>query len=147
MNYPILVILDWLYTLFYRRKCGNNCYPFYLGTESSRLLRRLYKVTGKYTSTSDRNFDEIWNVESQKPTRDEHSCVIGMALAGANINYVAAHFYIHKTIAYRINNRFVQRKLAGDRPRSCRKKLIPPEESFIQIISRRRNFLKHTCFA
>ena len=42
-----------------------------------------------------------------------------MTEAGFNINDIAVHFdIIHKTIAYRINNRFVQRKLAGDRPRS-----------------------------
>ena len=41
-----------------------------------------------------------------------------MAEAGFNINYVAFHFDIHKTIAYRIINRFVQTKLAGDCPRS-----------------------------
>ena len=61
-------------------------------------------------------------VESQNPTRDERSWVIGMAEACFNINYVAFHFYIHKTIAYRINNRFVQTKLAGDRSRSGRQK-------------------------
>ena len=43
-----------------------------------------------------------------------------MAEAGFNINYVAVHFDINKTIAYRINTRFVRRKLAGDRPRSGR---------------------------
>ena len=60
----------------------------------------------------------FWYEESQKPTRDERSWVIGMTEAGFNINYVAFHFYIHKTIAYWIINRFVQTKLAGDRPRS-----------------------------
>ena len=45
---------------------------------------------------------KFWYVESQKPTRDERSWVIGMAKAGFNINYVAFHFDIHKTIAYRI---------------------------------------------
>ena len=45
-----------------------------------------------------------------------------MAEAGFNINYVAVHFDIHKTIAYRINSRFVQRKLAGDRLRQGRQK-------------------------
>ena len=38
-------------------------------------------------------------VESQKPTRDERSWVIGMAEAGFNINYVAVHFEIHKTMS------------------------------------------------
>ena len=56
-------------------------------------------------------------MESQKPTRDERIWVIGMAEAGFNINYVAFHFDIHKTIAYWIINRFVQTKLAGNRPR------------------------------
>ena len=65
-----------------------------------------------------------------------------MAEAGLNINYVAFHFDIHKTIAYRKSNRFVQTKLAGDRPRSGRqtKKLTPLEERFIQITSRRVTF-------
>ena len=63
---------------------------------------------------------KFWYVESQKPTRDEHSWVIGMAEAGFSIDYVAVHFDIHKTIAYRINNRFVQINLTGDRPRSGR---------------------------
>ena len=40
-------------------------------------------------------------VESQKHTRDERSWVIGLAEADFNINYVAVHFDIHKTIAYR----------------------------------------------
>ena len=62
--------------------------------------------------------------------------------AGLNINYVAFHFDIHKTIAYRKINRFVQTKLVGDRPRSGRqtKKLTPLEERFIQITSRRVTF-------
>ena len=59
----------------------------------------------------------FWYMESQKPTRDECSWVIGVAEAGFNINYVAFHFDIHKTIVYRIINRFVETKLAGDRPR------------------------------
>ena len=41
-------------------------------------------------------------VEYQKPTRDERSWVIGMPEACFNINYVAFHFDIHKTIAYRM---------------------------------------------
>ena len=41
-----------------------------------------------------------------------------MVEAGFNISYVAFHFDIHKTIPYRITNRFVQTKLAGDHPRS-----------------------------
>ena len=63
---------------------------------------------------------KFWYTESQKPTIDEPSLVIGMAEAGFNINNVAFHFDIHKTIAYRIINRFVQTKLAGDRTRSGR---------------------------
>ena len=62
----------------------------------------------------------FWYMESQKPTRDERSWVIGMAEVGLNINYDAFHFDIHKTIAYRIINRFVQTKLAVDRTRSGR---------------------------
>ena len=38
------------------------------------------------------------------------------------INNVVFHFDIHKTIAYRIINRFVLTKLAGDRPNSGRQK-------------------------
>ena len=80
-------------------------------------------------------------VESQKPTIDESSWVIGVAEAGFNINYVAVHFDTHKTIAYRINKCFLQRKLAVDSPRSDRqKKLTPLEERFNQITSRRENF-------
>ena len=48
--------------------------------------------------------------------------MIGMAETGFIIYYVAVHFVIHKTIAYRINNRFMQRKLDGDHPRSARQK-------------------------
>ena len=64
----------------------------------------------------------FWYMESQKPTRDERSWVIGKEEAGFNINYDAFHFDIHKTIAYRIINRFVQTKLTWDRPRSGRQK-------------------------
>ena len=77
-------------------------------------------VTGKQTSTSNRNVMKFGYVESQKPTTDERSRVIGVAETGFNINYGAFHFDIHKTITYRINNRFVQRKLAGDLQRSDR---------------------------
>ena len=62
----------------------------------------------------------FWYMESQKPTRDERSWVIGMAEVGFNINNDAFHFDIHKTIAYRIIIRFVQTKFAWDRPRSYR---------------------------
>ena len=51
-------------------------------------------------------------MESQKPTRDERSLMIGMAEVGFNIYYDVFHFNIHKTIAFRIINRFVQTKLA-----------------------------------
>ena len=63
---------------------------------------------------------KFWFMESPKPTRDEGSGVIGMTEVGFNINYDAFHFDIHKTIAYRIINRFVQSKLAWERPRSGR---------------------------
>ena len=63
---------------------------------------------------------KFWYMDSQKPTRDERSWVIGMAETGFNINYDDFHFDIHKTIAYRIINRFVQTNLAWDRPRSGR---------------------------
>ena len=86
-------------------------------------------------------------MESQKPTRDKRSWVIGITEAGFNINNVAFHFDIHKTIAYQKFNRFVQTKLAGDRLNSGRwKKLTPLEERFIQIISRRVTFLRQTRF-
>ena len=62
-------------------------------------------------------------MESQKPTRDERSRVIGMAEDGFNINYDAFHFDIHKTIAYRIINRFVkQSRLETARDRVDRTK-------------------------
>ena len=82
-------------------------------------------------------------VELQKSTRDERRWVIRMSEAGFNINYVAFHFDIHKTLAYWIINRFAQTKLAGDRPRSDRQKkiLTPQEERFIQITSRQVPFL------
>ena len=67
----------------------------YLGWESSRLLRRVNKVTRKQTSKSNRNLMNFRYVESQKPIRDERSWVIGMAEAGFNINYVAFHLNIH----------------------------------------------------
>ena len=63
---------------------------------------------------------KFWYMESHKPTRDESSWVIGMAEVGFNIDYEAFHFDIHKLIAYRIIIRFVQTKLAWDRPRSGR---------------------------
>ena len=63
---------------------------------------------------------KFWYMESQKLTRDERRWVIDMAEVGFNINYDAFHFGIHKKIAYRIINRFVQTKLAWDRPRSGR---------------------------
>ena len=63
---------------------------------------------------------KFWYMESQKPSRDERSWVIGMAEVGFNINYDDFHLYIHKTIAYRIINSFVQTKLAWDRSRSER---------------------------
>ena len=31
VSYPIIVMLDWLYTPLYRSTCDNNRYPFYLG--------------------------------------------------------------------------------------------------------------------
>ena len=60
---------------------------------------------------------KFWYMESQKPTRDERSWVIGMAEVGFNFNYDAFNFDTHKTIAYQIINRFVQTKLAWDHPR------------------------------
>ena len=50
---------------------------------------------------------KFWYMESQKPTRDERSWVTDMAEVVFNINYNAFHFDIHKTIAYRIINRFM----------------------------------------
>ena len=67
---------------------------------------------------------KFWYVESQKPTRDEHSRDIAMAEAGFNINYVAFHFDTHKTTVYWKINRFVQTKFVGDRPRSGRQNSI-----------------------
>ena len=55
---------------------------------------------------------KFWYMESQKPTRDERSWVIGMSEAGLNYNYDAFLFDIHEAIAYRLINRFVQTKLA-----------------------------------
>ena len=58
---------------------------------------------------------KFWYVESKKSNRDERSRGMDMAEAGFDIHYVAFHFDIDKTTAYRIINRFVQIKLAGDR--------------------------------
>ena len=80
---------------------------------------------------------KFWYMESQRPTRDERSWVIGMAEAGFNINYDAFHFDIHKTIAYKV----------GCRPHEIGqtdKKLTPLEERFSQITSRRMTFLTAT---
>ena len=63
---------------------------------------------------------KFWYMETQKLNRDERSWVIGMAEVGVNINYDAFYFDIHKTIAYRIINPFVQTKLTWDRPISGR---------------------------
>ena len=146
--FPFIVMLDWLYTLLYRSTCGNNFYLFYLGTESSHILRHVDTVTGKNISTSNRNFLKFGYVESQKPTTYERSWVIGVAEAAFNIDYVAVYFDIPKIIAYRRNNRFMQRKLAGDhRDRAGRKKLTPLEERFIQITSRRKRLLTANSFA
>ena len=62
-----------------------------------------------------------------------------MTEVGFNINYDAFHFYIHKTIAYRIINRFVQKKswLRPPEIGQTEQKLTPLQERFIQIISRR----------
>ena len=86
---------------------------------------------------------KFWYVESQKPTRDERSWVNGMAEADFNIDHVALHFDIHKTIVYRIINRSRKKKLTGDRPRSGRQKKLrtPLEDRFFQIPSRRVPFL------
>ena len=85
---------------------------------------------------------KFWCMESQKPTRDERTWMIGMAEVGFNINYDAFHCNIHKTIAFRIINRFVQTKLAWDRARSNRQNKNKPHwrNVFIQIISRRMTF-------
>ena len=45
-------------------KLWSKTYPFYLGKESSHLLRRVCKITGKQTSTSNRNWMEFQYVES-----------------------------------------------------------------------------------
>ena len=52
---------------------------------------------------------KVGYVISRKPTRDERICVIGMAGANININYVPRHFDIHKTTAYRTVNRFLHK--------------------------------------
>ena len=73
----------------------------------------------------------MWN---HRNLRDERSWLIGMTEAGFNINYVAFHFHISKTIAYRVIDRFMQNKLAWDHPRSGRpKNLTPLEERFIHV--------------
>ena len=83
-----------------------------------KTLRRVYKVIGQHTSTSNRNWMKFGYVELQKPTRDERSWVIGMAETDFNMNNAAVHFDIHKRIAYQIYIRFAQRKFAEDRLRT-----------------------------
>ena len=61
-------------------------------------------------------------LETQEPARDERSWVIGMTVAGINIDDVDLHFDIHKTTAYQIINRIGKTMLAGDHPRSGRLK-------------------------
>ena len=85
-----------------------------------------------------RNLMKFLYVESQRPTRDECSWVICMAETGFNINYVAFHFDIHKTIANRI---IKQSWLEIARDRAYRRKPTPLEERYIQIASRRMTFL------
>ena len=63
---------------------------------------------------------KFWYMESQKPTRDERSRVIGMAEDGFNINYDAFHFDIRKTFGLPNNQSIRETKLAWDRPRSGR---------------------------
>ena len=70
-----------------------------------------------------------------------------MAEAGFNINYAAFHFDIHKTIAYRINNRFVQTKLAGDRPRSDRQTNKRPKGPHIVHLSTMCNLFEESAKA
>ena len=104
------------------------------------LVRKV--VTYKDVFTRNRNLMKCGYFESQKPTRDDRSWVNVVAEAGVNVNYDAIHFDIHKTIAYRINNRSVKKKLAGHRQRSGRQnKRTPLEERLIQITSRRKRFL------
>ena len=79
-------------------------------------------------------------MESQKPTRDERSWLIGMAEFGFNINCDVFHFHIHKTIAYRIINqsfRVIKVCLRSPEIGQTEQKLTPLEERFIQIITRR----------
>ena len=45
---------------------------------------------------------KFWYVESQKPTRDGHIWVLGIAEAGIKIIAVALHFNIPQTTAYQI---------------------------------------------
>ena len=83
----------------------------YLDMESSRLLRRVYKVTGKQTSTSNRNLMTLWYMESQKPTGDERSLVIGTSEA----DYVVFHCDI-KTNHCLPNNQSFRANKVGWRP-------------------------------
>ena len=73
-------------------------------------------------------------VESQKPTRDERSGVIGVAEDSFNINHVndvAVHLDIQKTIACRINNRLVKECwLETARDRAAEKKNNSTEQMF-----------------
>ena len=52
----------------------------------------------------------------------ERTQLSNVSEAGININDVARHFCIHKTIAYRTTNRLWQTRLAGDHLKSDRPK-------------------------
>ena len=112
------------------------------------LLKFVYMLTIRSKSCL-MNLMKFWHVESQKPARDERRWVIGMADLVFNINYVAVHFDIYKTIAFRINNRFVQKKTwletARDRGGGgggAEQKLTPLEERFIKTFLTATQFVQ-----
>ena len=87
-------------------------------------------------------------MESQKPTRDERSWVIGIREVGFNINDDAFNFDIHKNNCLPNIQSFRANKV-GLRPPEIgqtEQKLTPLEARFIQIISRRVAFLQQTRF-
>ena len=102
----------------YRNMCDNNGYPFfwvrkvvaYQDVFIRSLGSRHQKVTRIWW-----NFG-MWNRRSLPKTNTTEW--LARRKLVSKFNYGTFHCDIHKTIAYRFINRFVQTKLAGDHPRS-----------------------------
>ena len=115
-SHVVIVVLDSRYDLSYKALYIDTC---------SIALRRVYKVPGKHTSTIKSNLMKFGNVESQKPTRDERSWVIGMAEAGSTLIMLLFLLIFIKQLCK-------ESWLETVRDRAGRKK-TPLEERFTQI--------------